>query len=57
LSTNELAKVTGKAMKTMFNQLAWMVNDGIVERVERGEYRLTSRGIKKTEEVIRQLKT
>lgn len=57
LSTNELAKVTGKAMKTMFNQLAWMVNDGIVERVERGEYRLTSRGIKKTEEVIKQLKT
>jgi len=57
LSTNELAKVTGKAMKTMFNQLAWMVDDGIVERVERGEYRLTSLGIKKTEEVINQLKT
>jgi len=40
----------------MFNQLAWMVNDGIVDRVGRGEYRITSMGIKKTEEILKQLK-
>ncbi len=56
LSANELSKITGKAMKTMFNQLAWMVNDGIVDRVGRGEYRITSMGIKKTEEILKQLK-
>jgi hypothetical protein len=55
LSAGELSKITGKALKTMFNQLAWMVNDGIVERVERGEYKITSTGIMKTQEILREL--
>ncbi|MEM3041462.1 MAG: hypothetical protein QXG97_05510, partial [Nitrososphaerota archaeon] len=47
-----LAKVTGKALKTVSNQVAWMVDDGLVERVGRGEYRITSLGIKRAQEII-----
>jgi len=55
LSANELSKITGKALKTIFNQLAWMVNDGIVERAERGEYKITSTGIIKTQEALKKI--
>jgi len=51
-----LAKATGKALKTVSNQLAWMVDEGLVERVGRGEYRITSLGIKHAQSVIVELK-
>jgi len=57
VSANGLSKMTGKALKTMSNQLAWMVDDGLVERVGRGEYRITSIGIKRSERILQELRT
>lgn len=57
LTANELSQVTGKALKTMFNQLAWMVDDGLVHRVVRGQYEITSRGLKRFESIIDDTKT
>jgi len=51
-SADGLAKTTGKARKTVSNQLAWMVDDGLVERVEQGRYRITSLGIKRFEQIV-----
>jgi hypothetical protein len=48
-SARDLAKITGKALKTISNQLAWMIDDGLVERVGRGEYQITSQGIQRFE--------
>jgi hypothetical protein len=56
LSASSLAKVTGKALKTITNQIAWIVDDGLVERVGRGEYRITSLGIKRAEQIATALK-
>jgi len=56
LSAAGLAKATGKALKTVANQVAWMVDEGLIERVGRGEYRITSRGIKRAEEIAVNLK-
>lgn len=50
-SANGLAKTTGKALKTISNQLAWMIDDSLVERVGRGSYRITSRGIQRFEQI------
>ena len=50
-SANGLAKTTGKALKTISNQLAWMIDDGLVERVDRGRYRITSLGITHFEQI------
>jgi hypothetical protein len=50
-SAMNLAKYTGKALKTISNQLAWMVDEGLVERVERGKYRIASLGIKRFERI------
>lgn len=52
LTANDLAQATGKALKTMFNQLAWMVDDGLVHRVERGRYEIASRGLKRFEAIV-----
>ena len=51
-----LAKATGKALKTVANQIAWMVDEGLVERLGRGEYRTTSLGIKRAQSIILELK-
>ena len=51
-----LAKATGKALKTVANQIAWMVDEGLVERVGRGEYCITSLGIKHAQSIILELK-
>lgn len=56
LSANGLSKMTGKALKTISNQLAWMVDDGLIERVGRGEYRITSVGIMRSEKTFQELK-
>ncbi len=56
MSSSELSKTTGKALKTIVNQLALLVDDGMVERVGRGEYRITSMGIRHAEEILQRLK-
>lgn len=55
-SANGLAKTTGKALKTISNQLAWMIDEGLVERVGRGSYRITSLGIKRFEQIAANLR-
>jgi len=56
-STNGLVKTTGKALKTISNQLAWMIDDSLVERVDRGRYRITSLGITRFEQIAERLRT
>jgi hypothetical protein len=51
-----LSKATGKALKTVSNQIAWMVDEGLVERVGRGEYRIASLGIKRGQNITAELK-
>jgi len=51
-----LAKATGKALKTVSNQIAWMVDESLVERVGRGEYRIASLGIKRGQSITAELK-
>ena len=51
MSAATLAKASGKALKTISNQLALMVDEGLVEKLGKGEYRITSHGIKKAEAV------
>lgn len=55
-SANGLAKITGKALKTISNQLACVIDDGLVERVERGRYRITSLGIIRFEQIAEKLR-
>ncbi|MFQ6076906.1 MAG: hypothetical protein ACE5Z5_12400 [Candidatus Bathyarchaeia archaeon] len=57
MSPRELSQTTGKALRTISNQLAWMVDEGIVRRVGRGEYQIGSRGIKRAEEIIQRIKS
>jgi hypothetical protein len=56
LSSSELAKITGKARKTISNELPKLISEGTAERTEEGEYRLTTVGIRKTEDTIVQAK-
>jgi len=56
MSTSVLSKVSGKALKTISNQIALMVDEGLVERVGRSEYRITSLGIKRAEAIAGGLK-
>ena len=56
ISAIGLSKTTGKALKTISNQLAWMVDDNLVERIGRGEYKITSMGIKRAEKILQDLK-
>ncbi len=57
LSVNDVANTSGKAPKTILNQLKGMIDDGLVERAERGKYRIKSRGIKAAEKILRELTT
>jgi DNA-binding transcriptional ArsR family regulator len=52
LSSSDLAKITGKARKTISNELPRLVDDGLAERTSEGEYELTILGIRKTEEML-----
>lgn len=49
MPASSLSKITGKALKTISNQIALMVDEGLVEKVGKGEYSITSLGIKKAE--------
>ncbi len=52
LSSSDLAKITGKARKTISNEVPRLVADGLTERTIEGEYKLTILGIKKTEDMF-----
>jgi hypothetical protein len=56
LSSGDLAKITGKARKTISNEVPGLVADGLVERTAEGEYKLTILGIRKTEDIITERK-
>lgn len=56
LSTSELSKLTGKAKKTVSNEIPKLVEDGLVEKVSEGEYRITPLGIRKTGEMAEVIK-
>jgi len=56
-SAKDLAKITGKALKTISNQLACVIDDGLVERVERGQYRITSLGITMFEKIVQKIRS
>jgi hypothetical protein len=56
LSSGDLAKITGKARKTISNEIPKLITDGLVERTAEGEYKLTVLGIRKTEDMLTERK-
>lgn len=56
LSVGELSRLSGKAKKTVTNELLKLIESGLVERASEGEYRITELGIRRTEEIIRVIK-
>jgi len=56
LSTKHLARIVGKARKTISNEVPRLISDGLIERTSDGEYRLTILGIRNTESFIEQYK-
>jgi len=50
-SPNELSKATGKAYKTVMNQLPKMLDDGSVEKIDK-EYKISDFGIIKAQSII-----
>jgi hypothetical protein len=56
VSVTQIATVSGKALKTILNKLKGMIDDGLVERVGRGEYKIKSLGIKEAEKVLQDVK-
>jgi len=52
LSSGDLAKITGKARKTISNEVPRLVADGLVERTAEGEYKLTILGIRRAEDML-----
>lgn len=56
ISVNQIASVSGKASKTILNQLKGMIDDGLAERVGRGEYKIKSLGIKSAEKILQEVK-
>jgi len=57
LSSDDLARITGKAKKTVANELPKLVNGGYVGRTSEGEYSITTLGIKRTEGLIEKYKS
>lgn len=56
LSVEELAKGLNKAEKTVRNTLSEMIKAGVVERVDKGTYRITAAGIRAINESVKALK-
>ncbi len=56
ISASTLSKDSGKALKTITNQITLMADEGLVEKIGKGEYRITSLGIKRVETIIGGLK-
>lgn len=45
LDTDHIARLSGKAAKTIRNEMPNLIKKGWVDRVERGEYRVTTAGV------------
>ncbi len=56
ISVTHIANASGKASKTVLNQLKGMIDDGLMERVGRGAYQIKSQGIKRAEHVLHDVK-
>jgi len=56
LSVGELSRLTGKAKKTVTNELPKLIEGGLVERASEGEYKITELGVRRTEEIIKVIK-
>lgn len=56
LSINDLSKSTGKAKKTISNDIPKLIESGLIEKVSEGEYRITQLGIRRSEEIINALR-
>lgn len=56
VSVTQIAAASGKASKTILNQLKGMIDDGLVERVGRGKYKIRSLGTKRAETVLQDVK-
>ncbi|MCJ7759651.1 hypothetical protein MUP59_00710 [Candidatus Bathyarchaeota archaeon] len=56
MSAAALSKITGKALKTISNQVALMVEETLVEKIGKGEYRITTLGIKRADAIAGGLK-
>jgi DNA-binding transcriptional ArsR family regulator len=52
LSSSDLARITGKARKTISNEVPRLAADGLVERTEEGQFKLTILGVRKTEDML-----
>jgi len=52
LSSSDLAKMTGKARKTISNEMPRLLSEGIIQRTPEAEYQITELGIRKTEATI-----
>jgi len=57
LSSGDLARVIGKARKTVMNELPRLVGKGYVEKTSEGEYLITTLGIRQTEELIKEYRS
>ncbi|MEM1515529.1 MAG: helix-turn-helix domain-containing protein [Thermoproteota archaeon] len=53
LSISELSRLTGKAKKTVINELPKLIESGLVEKSPEGEYRITEIGIRRIEDVMK----
>jgi len=56
LSSGELSRITGKARKTISNEIPRLASDGLIVKTPEGQYGITTFGIRKTEDVIEELK-
>jgi len=56
LSSGELSRITGKARKTISNEIPRLASDGLIVKTPEGQYGITTLGIRKTEDVIKELK-
>ncbi|MBS7609255.1 hypothetical protein KEJ36_01915 [Candidatus Bathyarchaeota archaeon] len=56
LSSNDLARLSGKASKTVVNRLPHLLRKGFLEKGEGGEYKITSLGIKRVLEIASTIK-
>lgn len=56
ISVNQIANVSGKASKTILNQIKSMRDTGLLERVGKGRYQIKSLGIKRVDALIPSLK-
>jgi hypothetical protein len=57
LTLDEIIRHSDKAPKTIRNTLAYMAKTNLVERVSKGEYKATAKGVKWMEDVLKGVKS